>query len=58
MYWLLGQSQNYPQATNLSYIKQYSNQSGLMEYNSAHDSGRTLVCAEHGYPKGSPNANS
>jgi hypothetical protein len=24
----------------------------------AHDSGRTLVCAEYGYPKGSPNANS
>jgi hypothetical protein len=24
----------------------------------AHDSGRTLVCAEYGYPKGSPNTNS
>jgi hypothetical protein len=24
----------------------------------AHDSGRTLVCAEHGYPMGSPNTNS
>jgi hypothetical protein len=23
-----------------------------------HDSGRTLVCAEYGYPKGSPNTNS
>jgi hypothetical protein len=22
-----------------------------------HDSGRTLVCAEYGYPKGSPNTN-
>jgi hypothetical protein len=27
-------SQNSPQATNFSYIKQYSNQSGLTEYNS------------------------
>jgi hypothetical protein len=26
-------SQNSSQATNFSYIKQYSNQSGLMEYN-------------------------
>jgi hypothetical protein len=24
----------------------------------AHDSGRTLVCAEYGYPKGSPNTSS
>jgi hypothetical protein len=24
----------------------------------AHDSGRTMVCAEYGYPKGSPNTNS
>jgi hypothetical protein len=24
----------------------------------AHDSGRTLVCAKYGYPKGSPNTNS
>jgi hypothetical protein len=24
----------------------------------AHDSGRTLLCAEYGYPKGSPNTNS
>jgi hypothetical protein len=24
----------------------------------AHDNGRTLVCAEYGYPKGSPNTNS
>jgi hypothetical protein len=24
----------------------------------AHDSGRTLVCAEYGYPKGSPTTNS
>jgi hypothetical protein len=24
----------------------------------AYDSGRTLVCAEYGYPKGSPNTNS
>jgi hypothetical protein len=23
-----------------------------------HDSGRTLVCTEYGYPKGSPNTNS
>jgi hypothetical protein len=23
-----------------------------------HDSGRTLACAEYGYPKGSPNTNS
>jgi hypothetical protein len=28
------ESQNSPQATNFSYIKQYSNQSGLTEYNS------------------------
>jgi hypothetical protein len=25
---------------------------------SAHDSERALVCAEYGYPKGSPNTNS
>jgi hypothetical protein len=49
---------------------QYSNQSGLVEYNSsfyfqhrnpksfAHVSGRTLIRAEYGYPKGSPNTNS
>jgi hypothetical protein len=70
-------SQNSPQATNFSYIKQYSNQSGLkntavgngfhfQHRNSrmfpieslAHDSGHTLVCAEYGYPKKSPNTNS
>jgi hypothetical protein len=28
-----GTRQNSPQATKFSYIKQYSNQSGLMEYN-------------------------
>jgi hypothetical protein len=62
----LNSSQNSPQATNFSYIKQYANQSGLTEYNSevwlplaiksfAHDSGHALVRAEYGYPKGSPN---
>jgi hypothetical protein len=30
----LDASQNSPQATNFSYIKQYSNKSGLTEYNS------------------------
>jgi hypothetical protein len=68
--------QNSLQATNFSYIKQYSNQSGLnatlgygfhfQHRNSrtfpieslAHDSGRTSVRAEYGYPKGSPNTNS
>jgi hypothetical protein len=54
------------------FIKQYSNQYVLgygfhfHHRNSrtfpieslAHDSGRTLVCAEYGYPKGSPNTNS
>jgi hypothetical protein len=64
----LNASQNSPQATNFSYIKQYANQSGLTEYNSevrlpfaiesfAHDSGHALVRAECGYPKGSSNTN-
>jgi hypothetical protein len=33
MYWLLGRSQNPLRATSFSYIKQYSNQFGLTEYN-------------------------
>jgi hypothetical protein len=71
-----GKNYESPSPTNFSYIKQYSNQSGLTKTlghgfhfqhrNSrtfpveslARDSGRTLVCAEYGYPKGSPNTNS
>jgi hypothetical protein len=34
MYCYSDASQNSPQAKNFSYMKQYSNQSGLMEYNS------------------------
>jgi hypothetical protein len=34
MYWLLGRKSKPLQATNFSYIKQSSNQSGLTEYNS------------------------
>jgi hypothetical protein len=34
LYWLIRRKQNYPQATNFSYIKRYSNQSGLTKYNS------------------------
>jgi hypothetical protein len=70
-------SQNFPQATNFSYIKQYSTQSALwnttlgygfhFQYRKsrrlpiesfAHDSGRTLLHAEYGYLKESPNTNS
>jgi hypothetical protein len=65
------------QQTSHTYIKQYSNQSGLRNAtlgngfylqhrksrtlpieSFAHDSGHTLLCAEYGYLKGSPNTNS
>jgi hypothetical protein len=58
-----------PQATNFSYIKnkqnlgygfhfQHRNPRPFPIDSLAHDSGRALVRAEYGYPKGSPNTNS
>jgi hypothetical protein len=37
---------------------QHRNSRKLAIESLAHDSGRTLICAEYGYPKGSPNTNS
>jgi hypothetical protein len=60
-------SQNSLQATNFSYVKQYSNLCRLRNitlgyaYTSNIDilnSVHTLVCAKYGYLKGSPNSNS
>jgi hypothetical protein len=53
----------YITAQQLKWLKQYllnySNNITIVFFESlAHDSGRTLVCAEYGYPKGSPNTNS
>jgi hypothetical protein len=42
-----------PEHTNLRHMTR-----ALPIESLAHHSGRTLVCAEYGYPKGSPNTNS
>jgi hypothetical protein len=40
-------------------VRKYERNSRMFPIESlVHDSGRTLVCAEYGYPKGSPNTNS
>jgi hypothetical protein len=44
--------------TALGYHFQHRNSRTFPIESLAHDSGCTLVCAEYGYPKGSPNTNS
>jgi hypothetical protein len=76
MHWLLWHKSKLPQATNFSYIKQYSTNLDLRNTtlwygfhfqhrhsrafpikSLAHDNGLTLVYAEYGFQKGSPNTN-
>jgi uncharacterized Zn-finger protein len=61
MCWLLGRKPNLSlRNTTLGYgfHFQHRNSRTFPIESLVHDSGRTFVCAEYGYPKGSPNTNS